>query len=84
MVPICKNEDPGNYRPASLTSVLVKVMEKIILSVISWHMQSNEGIGPSQHEFMKGRSCLIKLISFYVKTTCVVERKGYGCRLPVP
>ncbi|KFP70637.1 hypothetical protein N310_05302, partial [Acanthisitta chloris] len=35
---VCK-EDPGNYRPVSLTSVSGKVMEKFILSVISQHLQ---------------------------------------------
>ncbi|GAB0182246.1 mitochondrial enolase superfamily member 1 [Grus japonensis] len=57
-----QKEDPGNYRPVSLTSVLGKVMEQIILSVITQHVQVNQGIRPSQHGFVKGRSCLTNLI----------------------
>jgi len=37
MIPVYKQgrkEDAGNYRPVSLTSVLVKVMEQLILSAI--------------------------------------------------
>ena len=56
----CK-EDPGNYRPVSLTSVPGKVMEKIVLSEITWHVWDNWGIWPRQHGFMKGRSCLTNL-----------------------
>jgi len=33
------------------------------------HTQDNEVTRPSQHGFMKGRSCLINLISFYDKVT---------------
>ncbi|GAB0184756.1 mitochondrial enolase superfamily member 1 [Grus japonensis] len=66
-------EDPGNYRSVSLTSVQGKVMEQIILSVITWHVQDNQGIRLSQHGFMKGRSCLTNPISFYDKVTCLVD-----------
>ncbi|KAK4832285.1 LOW QUALITY PROTEIN: hypothetical protein QYF61_021684 [Mycteria americana] len=60
-------EDTGNYRPVSLTLVLGKVMEQIILSAITWTTR------PSQHGFMKGRSCFTNLTSFYDKVTCLVD-----------
>ncbi|KFO82280.1 hypothetical protein N303_06020, partial [Cuculus canorus] len=47
VVPIYKKgcrEDPGNYRPVSLTSVPGKVMEWVILSAIMKHMQENRVI----------------------------------------
>ncbi|KAJ7425411.1 hypothetical protein BTVI_02960 [Pitangus sulphuratus] len=52
VMPIHKNgqkEDSGRYRSVSLTSVSVKVMEQIILNVITKHTQDNQEIKPSQH-----------------------------------
>ncbi|GAB0183616.1 mitochondrial enolase superfamily member 1 [Grus japonensis] len=66
-------EDPGNYRPVSLTLVPSKVMEQIIFSTIMQHTQDNQVIRPSQHGFMKGRSCLTNLISFYGRVTSLVD-----------
>ena len=48
-------------------------MEQIILSAIKQHVQDNQVIRPSQHGFMKGRSCLTNLISFCDKVTCLVD-----------
>ncbi|KAF4796721.1 hypothetical protein TURU_081880 [Turdus rufiventris] len=52
-------------RPVSLTLVLGEVMEQVLLSAIMWHVQGKEMIRPSQHGFMKGKSCLTNLVSFY-------------------
>ena len=68
-----RRADLGNYRPVSLTSVPGKLMEQIILRVIKRHLQGNQVIRPSQHGFMKDRSCLTNLISFYDKVTCWVD-----------
>jgi len=68
VTPIYKKDhkkDPGNYRPVSLTLVPSKVMEQITLREITQHVWDNQGIRPSQQGFVKGRSCLTILISFY-------------------
>ncbi len=66
-------DDPGSYRPVSLTSVPGKVMERIISGAVTDQLKVNQGIRPSQHEFMNGRSCLTNLILFYDKVTRLVD-----------
>ena len=68
MSPIYKKgceEDLGNYKPVSLTSVPGKVMEQTILSETTQQVWDSWGIRPKQHGFMKSNSCLTNLISFY-------------------
>lgn len=66
----------GNYRPFSLTLVPGNVMEEFTSSAIRQHVQDKQVIRPSQPEFMKGMSCLTKLISFYDKITHSVDKEG--------
>jgi len=74
MTPIYKKgrrEDPGSYRPVSLISVLGKIMERLMLSALTGRVKDDQGIRPSQHGFMKGRSCLTNLT--YDQVTCLVD-----------
>jgi len=42
--------------------------------MLTGHVKDNQGIRPSQHGFMKGRSCLANLISFYDQMTHLVDK----------
>ena len=49
-----------NYRPVSLTSIVCKVMEKIIRAQAIKHL--NQFISSCQHGFIGGRSCITQLL----------------------
>ena len=68
-----KKEDPGSYRPVSLTSIPGKVMEQLVLNSISKQLEDKKVIKSNQHRFTKGKSCLTNLIAFYDVITVWVD-----------
>ena len=57
-----KQDDLGNYRPVSLTSVRGKIMEKIVMKEED-HLERNEVISDVQHGFVQGKSCQTQLLT---------------------
>ena len=49
--------DPRNYRPISLTSVVCKTMEHILVSQIMKHLEENNILSDSQFGFRSKHSC---------------------------
>ena len=55
-------KDPANYRPVSLTSICCKVMEHILCSNISKHLDKHTILSDNQHGFRAKRSCETQLV----------------------
>ena len=66
----------SNYRPVSLTSVICKVMEKLVRNAILDHMFDNDFISGYQHGFLPGRSCTTKLLEVLDKWTEILDNGG--------
>ena len=49
----------------SLTSVIVKIIERIVRKAIVIHLEDNKLMNDTQHGFRKGRSCISALINVY-------------------
>jgi hypothetical protein len=49
-----------NFRPVSLTSIICKLMEKIIKNELMTYLLQNKLISDKQHGFLPGKSCTTK------------------------
>ena len=54
--------DPSNYRPVSLTSVICKILERIIITHIIKHLKANNLNCTQQHGFQTGKSVTTNLL----------------------
>ena len=54
--------DPANYRPVSLTCILCKVLERIIVQAILQHLKDNQLLCKEQHGFVPGKSVTTNLL----------------------
>ena len=64
---------PANYRPVSLTSHLVKTLERVIKKHLVRYLEFNGKINNNQHGFRSGRSCLTQLLEQYDKILSILE-----------
>ena len=65
IIPVLKKGFAGsvtNYRPISLTSVISKIMERVISRKITEYLISNSLLSDAQHGFLKGRSTCTNLL----------------------
>ena len=62
-----------NYRPVSLTSVICKLLETIIRDHMMDFLIKHKLINPSQHGFLKAKSCLTNLLCFFEEITKCVD-----------
>ena len=58
-------QKPCNYRPVSLTSIVCKLLEGILVDRIVDHLDSHSLLKDSQHGFRRHRSCLTNLLEFF-------------------
>jgi hypothetical protein len=64
----------SNYRPISLTSVILKVLERIIRNKMAHHLATNNLVSANQHGFTKKRSCTSNLLCFMDEITRRIDR----------
>ena len=54
--------NPSNYRPIAITSVVCKIMEKLIKNTITNHLIKHNLLSVHQHGFVRNKSCLTNLL----------------------
>jgi endonuclease/exonuclease/phosphatase family metal-dependent hydrolase len=69
-------DNPGNYRPVSLTSVVCKVMESLVRDHIITHMVDNNLFAKQQHGFTSGKSCMTQLLEVIEEWTAITDVRG--------
>ena len=75
--PLYKNgdrHDRKNYRPVTITSVLCRVLEKIMRKQILFHLENNNIITKHQHGFTKRKSCETNLLESYDFITDMIDK----------
>ena len=65
--------EPSNYRPVSLTSVVCKIMEKIIRDALMDHMIRNRHLSKQQYGFICGQSTTLQLLTVLEKWTKEID-----------
>lgn len=68
-------QEPGNYRPVSLTSISCKILESIVTDSIRNYMETNSLFTKCQHGFRNNRSCVTQLLEVLNNFSSMIENK---------
>ena len=67
-----------NYRPVSLTSVICKLLERLIKDNMVDILVKHKLLNSSQHGFLKARSCLTNMLCFFEEITKWIDEGSFG------
>lgn len=71
-------KDPLNYRPVSLTSVMAKIVERIVKNRWMEYLEETHTLTDRQFGFRSRRSCVTNLVSFYSRAIDIIQgREGW-------
>eukprot|EP00795_Rhopilema_esculentum_P007269 gene7269-12956_t len=68
-----KKDQKENYIPISLTSVVCRIMERLIKNVLTDHLLENKSFTPGQYGFREFRSCLSQLLEVFEEWTSLLD-----------
>ncbi|MCP4460429.1 MAG: reverse transcriptase family protein, partial [Cytophagales bacterium] len=77
VVPVFKKDDKNsveNYRPISLTSLVMKVFERCVKTAL--FSVCEEVLDPRQHGFLNNRSCVTQMIPFVHDLALTLDEKS--------
>jgi len=69
--------DVSNCRPISLTCVLSKILERIVVGRLSDNLERNNILHPAQHGFIKHRSTCTNLLESFNNWSISVQSKKH-------
>ena len=65
-------DDPTNYRPIAVVSIIAKILEKIVATQLSIYFESREVLHPHQGAYRRGKSTEdILLVAVDIVSNCL-------------
>eukprot|EP00795_Rhopilema_esculentum_P002140 gene2140-17727_t len=68
-----KKDQKENYRPIVLTSVVCRIMKRLIKNVLTDHLLENKSFTPDQYGFREFRPCLSHLLEVFEEWTSLLN-----------
>ena len=79
LVPVPKSgdkADASNYRPISLLSVVGKLLEKYVYSLLWNHLQEHAPLSTNQWGFQSGKSTVTSLLAVNYDWQSILDQQG--------